>query len=181
MNSKSAMWRSTKQSVLSYARGVVLATLCLLATGCSDRAGSASDRTSEAAPVDLDVPMLERQMAAYDAVAQELGGTVDVNINLANCGITDEQLAALPLAANTRSIDLMYAKITDDGLAQLKKCKRLKTLSLVGVPITDAGLEHLRDLPELETVDLRHTRVSNKAQRAFAKHLRQQSFRPAEK
>jgi hypothetical protein len=191
----------TRRVAACCAGAMVVCGLCCLTAGCgktagspdgktagsSERAGSRSTGGASEAPrstvsaEELEPPVLEKQLAAYDATAQEYGGTVEMHLNFSGTSLTDDELAEIPLGPHTRSIDLSGTKVTDAGLAHLKKCTRLKTLSLVDLPITDAGLEHLRDFAELEQVNLKHTQVSIKAQLAFMKYLRQQAFRAAEK
>jgi len=186
----------TRRVAACCAGAMVVCGLCCLTAGCGKTAGSSEASRSEAgrstggaaeasrstvSAEELEPPVLEKQLAAYAATAQEYGGRVEMHLNFSGTSLTDDELAEIPLGPHTRSIDLSGTKVTDAGLVHLKKCTRLRTLELVDLPITDAGLEHLRDFAELEQVNLKHTQVSIKAQLAFMKYLRQQAFRAAEK
>lgn len=153
--------------------GLVL-MLCLLPflAGC----GSNVDATSGKGNNEPSAPALEAQLQHYDQQAKRFGGSVAVTLDLANSSITDADLAALPLPEHVRSLDLSSTKITDAGLAPLKRARHLRDLSLVNVPITDAGVPHIRALPELESINLKHTQVSNAAQWALMKELRQRVY-----
>jgi len=148
--------------------------LCLVPwlAGC----GGSNSTSSGRPPNQPSAAALEVQLQHYDQQAKRFGGSVAVTLDLANSSITDADLAALPLPEHTRSIDLSSTQITDAGLATLKRARHLRNLSLVNVPITDAGLPHIRALPALESVDLKHTQVSNTAQWALMKELRQRAY-----
>ncbi|MCE9547393.1 MAG: hypothetical protein K8T25_18130 [Planctomycetia bacterium] len=119
---------------------------------------------------------LETSLRGYDDRVQRFGGHASLTLDLAKSSITDADLANVPLPEQLRSVDLSYTKITDAGLAPLKKATHLRSLLLVDVQITDASLETIRALPELEVVDLKHTQVSNAAQLALMKELRQRTY-----
>lgn len=142
--------------------------------GCGGPSTSPALRANDLS--EPDTTALDTQLKLYEQQTAKLGGNVELKVSLAKSSITDETLQALPLPENVCSLDLSSTKITDSGLAHVKKARRLKSLSLVDVPITDAGLTHLRDLPELEFVDLRHTKVSQPAQWALLKELRQRAY-----
>ena len=148
--------------------------LCLLTclTGC----GGGTGNSNSDPPYEPSTAALETQLQHYDQQAKRFGGSVAVTLDLSHGSITDADLAALPLPEHVRSLDLSSTKITDNGLASLQRAKHLRNLSLVNVPITDAGVEHIRALPELESVDLKHTQVSNAAQWALMKELRQRAY-----
>ncbi|MCE9557185.1 MAG: hypothetical protein K8T91_27875 [Planctomycetes bacterium] len=169
---------------LEYLTSLLLlaSALCLLSclAGCgSGISASSGVRASDVS--EPDTTALDTQLKIYEQQTAKLGGDVELKVNLAKSSITDETLSTLPLPENICALDLSSTKITDSGLAHVKKARRLKSLSLVGVPITDAGLTHLRDLPKLEFVDLRHTKVSQPAQWALMKELRQRAYERQQK
>ena len=158
---------------------MLVACLLPLLSGCGRGAGASSSAGVDAAASVTgrnSATSLDAQLVAYQEQTKQLGGNVELKVCLANSSITDETLGTMPLPENITSLDLSATKISDAGLAHVKKIRRLKDLSLVDVPITDAGLVHLRDLPDLENVDLRHTKVSQPAQWALMKELRQRAY-----
>jgi hypothetical protein len=72
-------------------------------------------------------------------------------LDLSLVGATDEDLKALPPAAELRAINLSGSAVTDDGLAGLRG---LESLRLAGTRISDAGLAHLEGLRTLKTLDV---------------------------
>jgi hypothetical protein len=116
-----------------------------------------------------------RKMISRDkrrAVEQVLhfGGFVDYDqstmtvktVDLANCGVNDEDLVCLRSLKNLETLELgSNIRITDAGLANLSNMLTLKHLLLYKTGVTGSGLVHVASLPKLHSVLLQNTLVSD--------------------
>lgn len=92
------------------------------------------------------LPRVRRALIALSAET----GILDLSL----VGATDEDLKALPPAAELRAINLSGSAVTDDGLVYLAGLRGLESLRLAGTRISDAGLAHLEGLRTLKTLDV---------------------------
>lgn len=76
-------------------------------------------------------------------------------------GVTDADLANLPLLHGPQCLYLSHTHVTDMGLAHLGRLTRLRELDLDDTQVTDAGLAHLRKLTGLQALSLRGTTITD--------------------
>ncbi|MBX9584787.1 MAG: hypothetical protein K2X87_31170 [Gemmataceae bacterium] len=83
--------------------------------------------------------------------------------------VTAAGAAELAKLSRLEKLDLSaHPKLGDAAMAHLAKLERLEFLYLAKTAVTDKGLDQLRPLEGLRTLDLRMTKVSEEAARAFA-------------
>jgi Leucine-rich repeat (LRR) protein len=93
-----------------------------------------------------------------------------VVLQMAECDVNDETLAALAELSQLRELDLNNNPITDEGLAHLAKLPKLEILRLNFTQITDEGFKkHLFDVPQLKEINVRQTKVASSTARAWVK------------
>lgn len=158
-NESRANTSTTCQRVSRRVLGSMAAASCLMfvmMSGCESAARSG--------PLDHS---LDGQSAAVEAA----GGKMEIHLDFARAGITDEDLATLPLPATTTRLNLSYTKITDDGLQHLERFTQLEELRIASTEITDAGLEHLMKLDSLRLIDADQSAISRKGQLKLLKFL----------
>ena len=130
--------------------------ILLAAGGCeSSAANSPLDHTKDG------------QSAAVEAA----GGRMEIHLDFSGTGITDVDLATLPLSASATSIDLSNTKITNDGLKHLKRLKQLEKIRIAGTQISDEGIATLMELDNLWLVDADQSQISRKGQLKLIKFL----------
>jgi Leucine-rich repeat (LRR) protein len=81
-------------------------------------------------------------------------------LSLSKSGITDDQLANLPLR-NLKHLDLSDTQLTDEGVAKLASLDKLESLEMVRTNVTGPGFEALTALKRLQAVDLDETPVTD--------------------
>lgn len=103
------------------------------------------------------------------AMIQEAGGTLNyddqgrvISVDLSGTGATDEELAAISVLPDVRTLNCTNAKkIKGSSLDLLVTLKNLETLYLVGTDLDDAGLSRLPHLKSLKTLHLGRTRITD--------------------
>jgi Leucine rich repeat len=106
---------------------------------------------------------------------QQAGGTVNydsqgrvVSVDLSDTQATDEELAAVRVLPDVRTINCTNARgIKGTDLDVLAELKNLETLYLVGTSVDDEGLSRLKDLKSLKTLHLGRTRITDKGMPAL--------------
>lgn len=81
-------------------------------------------------------------------------------LDLSSSGITDDQLAKLPLP-NLEALDLSKTPVTDAGLEHLRALTKLQALNLSGTAVIGHGLNALKALKDLQSVNLNETPVTD--------------------
>lgn len=94
------------------------------------------------------------------AVAQN-DPRLDVTLNLAGDGVTDEALDQVAKLPSVIWLNLAGTKITDAGLAKISGMKSLEKLHLEKTLIGDEGLAHLAGLENLTYLNIYSTQVTD--------------------
>jgi hypothetical protein len=101
---------------------------------------------------------------------RQAGGTIGyddqgrpVSVDLSDAAATDEELAAVHVLPEVRSINCTNARgIKGTDLDLLVDLKNLETLYLVGTSLDDEGLSRIKDLKSLKTLHLGRTNITDK-------------------
>jgi uncharacterized membrane protein len=80
-------------------------------------------------------------------------------LQLANCGITDEDLKIIGNLPNLFKLNLNRNKITDKGITALSGLNKLELLNLYGTAITDSSIGSLQNLTSLKKLYVWETGV----------------------
>jgi Leucine-rich repeat (LRR) protein len=127
------------------AQAVILAGL-LTALGCS--------------PSDQETALAMIRQAGGNVSHDDLGRVVSVD--LSDTPATDEELAAIRVFPDVRTINCTNARgIKGTDLDVLVDLKNLETLYLVGTSLDDTGLSRLKDLKSLKTLHLGRTNITD--------------------
>jgi Leucine-rich repeat (LRR) protein len=85
-------------------------------------------------------------------------------INCSNAHrITGKSLGLLAKLKNLETLYLVDTALDDDGMSRLRGLTSLKTLNLDGTPITDAGMPAIDNLVNLQTLVLGNTKITDKS------------------
>ena len=143
--------------------------ISLFMSACSnDDSGTASIQVPTRQPVanaEIDKLLAEGDLANHQLADQlkrlslPFGGSLSLELNLAQTRITDEQLKTFTLPASLTRVDLSNTLITDEGVAHLASGVNITELILVDTKITRASVAHLRAMPNLRTVNLHNTDI----------------------
>jgi internalin A len=79
---------------------------------------------------------------------------------LAECKLTDAEVARFARLKNLKSLDLMGTAVTDKSVDTLLALTKLEELNLSGTRITDAGVKKLLALEALRQLHLSNTKVT---------------------
>jgi hypothetical protein len=93
-------------------------------------------------------------------ITEDESGEV-VSIDLAETGVTDNDLAKVAVFSRVRELNLRGTVISDAGLEALGAMTELEFLGLTGTQVTDAGLARLGNLERLRFLTLGRTSVSD--------------------
>lgn len=102
-----------------------------------------------------------RRAVLNDRVIGALAAFPEIErLMLSKSGITDEQLAKLPLM-NLKSLELGDTKISDEGIQSLWPLKKLEDLDLSRTAVTSRGLKTLATLGSLQSINLDETAIDD--------------------
>lgn len=141
----------------SRSAALLVCATCLATVGCGKHEPSAGGP----------VPTLRASSSAaddYSHVPAQVGGRLEINLNLGRSKITDAQLNVLPIHDSVTILDLEQTAITDKGLENIGRGKNVEQLNLIGTKVTDACLPYLKQMPSLRSVRFDQTAVSTEAQ-----------------
>ena len=111
------------------------------------------------------------RQSPYADEIRSLDGELQLYLDFEQSGITDDDLAALPLPDTVRSISLRDTAITDRGVAELIRAKNLERLNLQGTKITDGAIDHLTQIHRLFELNVGSTGLSEDGQQTLARTL----------
>jgi hypothetical protein len=77
-----------------------------------------------------------------------------IDLNLSECGVTDDGMVHLLELSSLESLDLSYTAISNHGLAQLSQIKTLNSLCISFTRITSEGLKSLASFEALRWLDI---------------------------
>lgn len=124
-----------------------------------------------------DLPNLRRLTLGKSAMtlgrARAIGQCKELRrLYLAECGLTDAQLATLKPLTLLALLDISgNPQVTDKGMATVKALERLQALFLGKTGITDKGLMELKGLDGLRQLNVVGTKVTGDAAEKFADEM----------
>lgn len=111
----------------------------------------------------VDVSFINVPQENVMKVLNKLEGLHDnvYKLNLANCGLKDDELEQLKSMTNLHFLRLENNEINDRGLSNLVNLKSLDYLNLNGNPLTDSAGETLKQLDFVDKIYLWQTRYDS--------------------
>jgi Leucine-rich repeat (LRR) protein len=83
-----------------------------------------------------------------------------VELNVANSGITDENVTFIGTLGDLKALDISHNEVTDRGLAALSTLRKLRSLDLSFTRATDRTLPYLSDATDLAELDISSTDIT---------------------
>lgn len=175
-----------------FAVGIILLGLLAWLSGCADDYGATEQqrlaRRLQLAGARLEYDLVSGAIVGVDFSdvpwselwLEDLQRLPDLqSLVLTRTGITDAQLAELPVWPGLRRIVLTGNPVTDAGLGHLRKYVHLRELVLSFTHLTDPGLKELLCWRELEGLWLNGTQISDAgvSQLASLRQLRKLGLR----